>query len=1010
MKTLLTFLFTLSTIASFAQTGPGGVGTTDGSSELVLWLKADDINQISGTSLTEWLDASGYGNDASATANAPMYLDNQLFGNASVNFSSLSEQALMIDHSSDFNSNFVSVFVIARINANSDSKGAFVIKTTNKNMNDGFGLIRLNSKEKIRFFAGNYGVNRDSEHIHYGLFDLIVGNYRSGNSSNKVMAMVNNAGSGISTTTSSSPSMNDMYLGARPDNGGGLLSYLDGDIAEVIIMAKDLPSTERILISNYLAAKYGFAISNDKYSYHYTHSHDVIGIGKFKDFVHSSSQAGVLELRERPNKPLVNGNFLMVGHDGKSMNTITTNLPEEYSQRFERTWRSHVNGVIKERVKFHLDGMDVPTDKSEYVLLVDYDGNGDFSNATVVNATGFNISTNTVSFNKVELHTGAVFTLAYYKSITWDGNNFANGSGPAEAPDQTDGGRRFIVTGAGATISATANVYEVNVSTGASINIDSTICFTINTNIHNDGVINIGEDGSLIQRSEGPDMNTGTGTYIAKQTGLNSNNGYNTWGAPMKAQNLEMAFPDVNPCDLLTYSALKQDWIYDFPDGYSTTCAGNPVTFTAAHSIDGGDGIMNPMRGYFITGNTTNPQKTFSGKVNNGYYEKPIYATEYGDNINWDDDDWNFISNPYPSALDPFAFWQENAVDNPRITDAIYFWDDAGTLGAAYDQYNDYASWNLTGGIASDNSPLIVDSLNHIGLGQGMMVWASDSAGTDTIGNFRSPSIVDTLKANIIVFNNSMRSCKNSIFYKSQQSSKELVWLVLESPSGKKGKFLLGTVPGATDGIDNSYDARRVSINNLIEFSSMILNDTTSYTIQGIDPLDALTANKSVSLKVVSVEGGLHTISRAAFETGGAPLKMYLRDNLLNITHDLDNGDYQVYLNANTRDLNRFEIVFEYDALNNTSGGTKGGGITSVEDLDNTFELTSVENGFTITSTEGITGEIAVYDVAGHLVYQEVLTSVVKSKTITLSQSTGVYIVKVTDQDSDSHTMRTVMQ
>ena len=764
------------------------------------------------------------------------------------------------------------------------------------------------------------------------------------------------------------------------------------------------------MVSNYLAAKYGFAIGNDKYSYHYTHPNDVIGIGRYGNFTHPSSTAGVLELREKTSKPLVNGNFLMVGHDGGSMNTISTNLPAEYSQRFERTWRAHVNGAIsKERLIFHLDGMDVPTDPLEYALLVDYDGDGNFSNAVVINANSVNATTHQVNFNNVELHTRAVFTLAYYKSITWDGNVFANGSGPANAPDQTDGGRRFIVTGPNAVIANTANVNSVEVSTGASVNIDSTICFTVNTSIHNDGVINISDDASLIQRTEGVDMNTGTGTYIAKQTGLNSQFGYNNWSSPMQHSDLTNVFPDVNDCDLLTYSATKQDWTYDFPDGFSTICNGNPVTFTAANSIPGGDGIMDVMRGYFITGNTTNPQKTFSGKINNGDYSKVVYATNYGNNANWDDDDWNFIGNPYPSALDPVAFWQENAVNNARITDALYFWDDLGLSGGAYDQYNDYSSWNLTGGIASDNSSKIIDNLHHIGVGQGMMIWASDSMGTDTIGHFRNGAILDTLKMNTIVFNNSMRSCKNGLFFKNQQSEKELVWLLLSAPSGKKSKFLLGTVPGATDAIDNGYDARRVSYTPGLEFSSMVLNDTTSYVIQGLNPLDVLNNSKHVSLKIVSDEGGLHTISRAAFETGGAPVKMYLKDKLLNVIHDLDNGDYQVYLNPNTRDLTRFEIVFDYDGINNAASGTKGG-VTSVKDVDSFFSLAPIANGFTITSTKGITGAISVYDVAGHLVYQEVLTQQITNKTIILTQSSGVYIVKVSDQNNEVHTKKTLIQ
>ena len=765
-----------------------------------------------------------------------MLLDNQLNGHPSVNFSVVNENSLKINHDGSLNSDYVSVFVIGRMNANSNSKGTYLVKTSGKSLDDGYGLIRLNSSEKVRFFSGNYGVNRDSEHFHYGLYDLVIGNYKTGSSSDKIAAMINNVGSSTSAVGTAISSNNAMYLGARPKNSTTLKSFLDGDIAEVIVINKDLPSTQRIIIANYLAAKYGFAISNSKYSFFASHPNDVVGIGRYDDYTHASSQAGVFELNEKTSNALANGSFLMVGHDGGSMNTITTNLPAEFSQRYTRTWRSHVNGYIKsENLRFHV-GSGMPADVNDYALLLDLDGDGDFSNADVIAPTSVDASNNIVKFNNVHLHTGAVFTLAFYQAITWDGTTFANGSGPGEAPNSIDGGRNLIITGSGAPISENAAVYAVSVDSNSSMQLDSMVCLTVNSNIHNDGIINIAEDASLIQRTIGDDLNTGVGTYTLKQTGLNSEFGYNNWSSPMKHQGLGLAFPDVNPCDLITYSGFYQNWKYDFPTGYSTTCVGNPVTFSAAQSISGGDGYMDIARGYFITGNTTNPQKTFEGQVNNGHISALIVATDFGDNQNWDDDDWNFVGNPYPSALDPYAFWQENAIDNQRITDAIYFWDDIGTSGGAYDQYNDYASWNLTGGIASDNSPKIIDSLNHIAAGQGFMLWA-DTNGWDSVGSFLNGPNADTLYLDTIVFNNSMRSCKNNLFYKQQQETKELSWIQIESPSGQKSKFLLGTVEGATDAKDQGYDARRnrFNSNEHIELSSMILADTTSYNIQAID-------------------------------------------------------------------------------------------------------------------------------------------------------------------------------
>ena len=491
------YIFSFIAIISFAQNGPGGIGNTNGSSDLVLWLKANDINQISGTSVLNWVDKSGHGNDASVASTAPTFLKNQLNGEAVVNFNASARQSLMIDHDNSFNSDFVTVFVIARMNATSESKGTFLIKTSGNNMSDGFGLIRLNSQEKIRFFAGDYGVNRDSEHIHYGMFDLLAGNFRTGTSTNKIVALVNNAGGTTNVTGTGNPSSNELFIGARPNNTGALKSYLDGDIAEVVIIANDMPSTDRIIVSNYLAAKYGFGISNSKYSYHVTHPNDVIGIGMYKDEKHSSSTAGILELKENVAKKLINGNFLMIGHDGAPMTTITTNMTPDFSQRFERTWRSHVNGnIIKEKLHFHVGGMDLPTNVEDYALLMDIDGDGDFSNATVITPNLYDASTNTVKFNNVHLHTGALFTLAFYQSITWDGSVYANGSGINESPNETDGGRRFIVSGSGAVISNDASVYSIEAGSSSTIQVDSTVCFTVNSKIHNDGIINIEEDAS----------------------------------------------------------------------------------------------------------------------------------------------------------------------------------------------------------------------------------------------------------------------------------------------------------------------------------------------------------------------------------------------------------------------------------------------------------------------------------------------------------------------------------
>ncbi len=80
-------LFLLLTMSFFsnAQTGPGGVGKTDGTSTLNLWLNPD-IGIATGVS--SWVDQSGYGHDVSqsTTSARPSEQTNTLNGHSVVRF------------------------------------------------------------------------------------------------------------------------------------------------------------------------------------------------------------------------------------------------------------------------------------------------------------------------------------------------------------------------------------------------------------------------------------------------------------------------------------------------------------------------------------------------------------------------------------------------------------------------------------------------------------------------------------------------------------------------------------------------------------------------------------------------------------------------------------------------------------------------------------------------------------------------------------------------------------
>ena len=61
----------------YSQTGPGGIGLNDGSSNLVLWLDANTETGTSGSLITTWNDRSGYGNHFTAGNGAIFQLASQ---------------------------------------------------------------------------------------------------------------------------------------------------------------------------------------------------------------------------------------------------------------------------------------------------------------------------------------------------------------------------------------------------------------------------------------------------------------------------------------------------------------------------------------------------------------------------------------------------------------------------------------------------------------------------------------------------------------------------------------------------------------------------------------------------------------------------------------------------------------------------------------------------------------------------------------------------------------------
>jgi hypothetical protein len=303
MKTLLLLFALVIVIGVNAQTGPGGVGKTDGSSDLVLWLDANTINQTDGTNVLSWTDQSGYSNLASApSSHEPVFETNELNGNPVVRFTASNTDYLRVNDATSLKPNTISLFVVGLYNSSASNWSPYIIKTDTWSWTKGYGIGRDDNNARQWAFINKYNSNFVKCNQTAGVTDIITMVYDKSN----VELFKNESSQGTDTCTEDIKDVtNYLYLGVSANvDGSGVSSPLDGDIAEAIIIKKNVNSAERIIIHNYLTAKYDKCLpSNDKYAGDDASKGDfdfnVIGIGQESDGSNTAASDGkglVLEI------------------------------------------------------------------------------------------------------------------------------------------------------------------------------------------------------------------------------------------------------------------------------------------------------------------------------------------------------------------------------------------------------------------------------------------------------------------------------------------------------------------------------------------------------------------------------------------------------------------------------------------------------------------------------------------------------------------------------------------
>src|SRR6185295_6385050 len=133
-----------------------------------------------------------------------------------------------------------------------------------------------------------------------------------------------------------------------------------------------------------------------------------------------TGQSGLGNLVLKTSSPLTNGQFLMVGTDSAALTeeTITAAMGPAAaigSTRLVRTWKAQTTGAVSSvNLSFDMTGLTLSgaSVATNYYLLIDNDGDGNFTTGTQTYVPASGITGSLISFSGTSaLANGVVFTL-----------------------------------------------------------------------------------------------------------------------------------------------------------------------------------------------------------------------------------------------------------------------------------------------------------------------------------------------------------------------------------------------------------------------------------------------------------------------------------------------------------------------------------------------------------------------------------------------------------------------
>ncbi|WP_290839089.1 GEVED domain-containing protein [Flavobacterium sp.] len=560
---------------------------------------------------------------------------------------------------------------------------------------------------------------------------------------------------------------------------------------------------------------------------------------------------------------------------------------------------------------------------------------------------------NATTYIRAQITNGTCTTYTNYVTLTvttatWNGATWTNGPPTA--------GKRLVFSGnyassadvQGCSVLVTAG--SVTFNPGHSLIVQNGVSVT-------GGSLTFENNASLVQVNDAA-VNTGAITYKRITTPMSTYD-YTYWSSPL-----------ASPQTLFGLSPLTR---FDKYHEWN-------VNTNAFVTIMNGAAVMTAGKGYIMRAPagwsavpTACPLFFNMGPANNGVINMAVAPSGLSN--------LNLLGNPYPSALDANLFLSNPA--NTELGGTLYFWTHNAPISSQVYSNSNYASYNLLGGTAAvaSGSANTNAPTKNIAAGNGFFATIA-SAGSITYNNgMRLAGFND----------NFYRPASADLDFSKTVAPVELelernrIWLNITNAGGAFSQSLVGYVTNGTYGMDRDFDGAVLGSSNPVYLYSIV--ETNKLAIQGRAlPFDN---NDQVPLGYKANNAGEYTITMPDFD--GLFLNenqdIYLKDLVLDVTHDLKAGPYTFTTTAGEFQ-NRFVIVYNNQQL-------------SAPVFNENSVVVYKNNGTIYINTGNMTMEdVKIFDTRGRLILEKKGVQSTETQISNLGAAEQVLIIQVTSVDN----------